>query len=284
MIDKEKGAALIVTYNRVEKLEKCVKCLLNQTVSINRIYIVNNASTDGTSSFLERISNEFPQIRYLNNSDNCGGAGGFSKGVEWAYEEGADWIWGMDDDAFAAQDAIERLLRERSHRSEICAYWSNVNKDNCFEQDVKEVQEWMFVGFFIPREIIKNVGFPRGDFFIYYDDYEYADRIRKSGYHIYKVKNSIIEHQDAVSNERIWHVWNKNIRVLLLPEQDWKVYYLARNDLLRMQKWDFRKMLAFARNMRRVVKTIVYNPRQLGILLKGIWHGMIGKSGIEMIP
>lgn len=68
----------IVTYNR----KKYIAALLNQIRSINypadklRIFVVDNASTDGTDTLLQQ---EFPEVTVLRNSENLGGAGGFNR-------------------------------------------------------------------------------------------------------------------------------------------------------------------------------------------------------------
>lgn len=280
----EKGVAIVVTYNRKEKLSKCIDCLLDQTVALDRIFVVNNASTDGTEELLENVCRRTDKIVFHTLEENTGGSGGFYHGIKWAYDEGANWIWGMDDDAFPNNDALEKILIEREQETSLSAYWSNPNKDIFFDSNKKKVHEWMFVGFFLPRDIINDVGFPRNDFFIYYDDIEYADRIINHGYNIYKVRDSIIDHQDDVSILKVWKIGSMSINVRMLPKQNWKVYYLARNDLLRFQKGDKRRFNVYKRNFRRVIKTFIYNPTQIWVLLKGIWHGIIGKSGKVMIP
>lgn len=283
-MNQETGVAVVVTYNRKDKLFKCIECLLKQTYPLDKIYIINNASTDGTESLLNSLVLSNSKIEYRTMNENLGGSGGFQYGIKWAYAEGADWIWGMDDDAFPEKEALNNLLDERSKNQEICAYWSNPNCDISFDGNTKLVQEWMFVGFFIPREIVKAIGYPRGDYFIYYDDLEYADRIIRHGFPIYKVRNSVIHHQDAVSELRKLKIGNKTINIVMLPSQNWKVYYLARNDLLRFSRDDARLIESYKRNIRRIIKVLRYNPKQLGVLLKGIWHGTIGKSGKIMTP
>lgn len=71
-----KCTALIVTFNRLEKLKKSVR----ETVKagFSSIVIVNNGSSDGTREWLSSLSE--PGITILNLKDNLGGAGGFKVG------------------------------------------------------------------------------------------------------------------------------------------------------------------------------------------------------------
>ena len=50
----ERIAAVIVTYNRLSDLEKCLESLQQQTSPLDAIYVVNNGSTDGTGEWLSR--------------------------------------------------------------------------------------------------------------------------------------------------------------------------------------------------------------------------------------
>ena len=203
---KEHGTAVVVTYNRVDKLKTCLNCLLEQTYELSTIYVVNNASTDNTETFLKEFSKTHTQIKTMTTTENLGGSGGFFLAIKWAYEDGADWIWGMDDDAFPKYNALEEIIKHRElldQNGTVSCYWSNCNHDQFFRENYKKVDAWMFVGFFLPREIIKTVGYCRNDYFIYFDDYEYANRIINNGYNIYKIQSSIIDHKDAPSDNKI---------------------------------------------------------------------------------
>ncbi len=43
-----KVAAVIVTFNRKEMLIRNLECILNQSRTLDKIYVIDNASTDGT--------------------------------------------------------------------------------------------------------------------------------------------------------------------------------------------------------------------------------------------
>ena len=100
-------SAVIVTYNRSEMLRRCLAALGEQTRPPDRILVVDNASTDGTASMLER---EHPTVEVLRLTVNEGGAGGFHEGIRRAYESGMEWLWLMDDDTIPTPSALEELL------------------------------------------------------------------------------------------------------------------------------------------------------------------------------
>jgi len=108
---KEKIAAVVVTYNRKDLLKECLDALLNQTRPLDSIILIDNASTDGTPEFLkEKGYLDNPKIDYVRLPENTGGAGGFHEGVKRGYEKGYDWLWLMDDDALPEKSSLNNLL------------------------------------------------------------------------------------------------------------------------------------------------------------------------------
>ena len=102
--------AIVVTYNRLSLLKESINALLNQTRPLNKIIIVDNHSTDGTSDYLANLANENNIFQIVTMEQNVGGSGGFSEGVKQAACAHADWMWLMDDDTIPQEDALERLL------------------------------------------------------------------------------------------------------------------------------------------------------------------------------
>ena len=61
---------IIVNWNSVDYLEKCIRSINDQTKDINyEIIVVDNASYDGCDKMLK---NEFPNVRFIQSKDNIG--------------------------------------------------------------------------------------------------------------------------------------------------------------------------------------------------------------------
>lgn len=133
----EKVTAIVVTYNRTRLLGQCIDSLLQQTHPLDGLYIIDNASTDGTyEHLLDRglispieqscetvrvvASLESPgrrlEVHYVRMPENAGGAGGYAEGMERAARAGFDWLWLMDDDVLAAPDALDVLVRKKEQQ------------------------------------------------------------------------------------------------------------------------------------------------------------------------
>ncbi len=216
----ETVCAVVVTHNRKDLLRECLLAIQAQSRPTDEILVVNNACTDGTSSFL---AEQFPGIRVLEMKRNEGGAGGFYAGVKWAYELGFDWIWLMDDDTVVAQNALHQLLStfenlRRELKPSILAskvVWvdgslhpRNIPRFKVFnsnsvlwavEHGVLPIRSTSFVSIIVHREAIERKGFPLKEYFIWNDDVEYTARVLRDGFGVI-VPSSIAYHKTARKN------------------------------------------------------------------------------------
>ena len=191
--------AVVVTYNRLEMLKRCIAALKAQTSPCD-ILVIDNASTDGTGDYLagnEDIGFD-KSINYYCLDKNSGGAGGFNKGMREAVERGYDYIWLMDDDVIPYPDALEKLLESDNILSGRYGWLSSVplwtdgkgcrmNKqkiDSAFYDNIDHLQQGLlrsnyatFVSLFMRRETIIKAGLPIKEFFIWGDDIEFTRRI-----------------------------------------------------------------------------------------------------------
>ena len=206
-------AAIVVTYNRRELLAECIDALSAQTYTNLKIYVIDNASTDGTREYIKKyIDNGF--IIYINTGKNLGGAGGFNYGIKAAGNEEYDFLWIMDDDTVPNADALEKLVNAYKINKEIGylsskALWKDeslcvMNKQRDlslhtikdFSENVIPSAAATFVSLFVPLSVVKDVGLPIKDFFIWGDDLEYTRRISLK-YKCYVITNSIVIHKMA---------------------------------------------------------------------------------------
>lgn len=269
-------ATVVVTFNRKEFLKKNLVALRDQSVKIDKIYIIDNASTDGTENEISNFLTD--NMEYIRLEENTGGSGGFYFGLKKAYEEGYDYIWGMDDDAIPQNDALEELLIElKKMKSDVCL-WSNCNND-FFSGEVKSVEHMMFVGFLLSKSIIERIGLPRKDFFIYLDDYEYSERMKKNGIKIFKVKKSIIKHKDSAAEyyptKRILFFKLKWIKL-----NDMKMYYWVRN-YVKLYKWSqlSKYIVLFIKIPNIFIRTMLFNYKQLGVVSRAVRDGILQREG-----
>jgi glycosyltransferase involved in cell wall biosynthesis len=62
----------IVTYNRLEFVSECISSIVNHTKAPFRIYVVDNASTDGTREYIEILNRKGLVHKFVLNNKNTG--------------------------------------------------------------------------------------------------------------------------------------------------------------------------------------------------------------------
>ena len=285
-MEKYKVATVVVTYNRLDCLKKCIQCLKEQTYLSNVIVVIDNASNDGTDKYCEDIKG----ITYIRLNENRGGSYGFYYGVKYASELGVDLIWGMDDDAYAQSDALEQLVSvyNKEFSIEDTALWSNSHshKQSYTPGKIEDIRKWTFVGFMLSTSMVKKIGFPMEDLFIFYDDAEYAKRIKKNGFSIKKVHDSIIIHEGAINKSQSEQYFTRKILGITVKVQNlpkWKWYYMVRNIIIIQDSFLY-KILAVGLGCKYGFKFLIVKPSYLKIWFKAICDGIRGRKGKIVSP
>ena len=206
--------AVVVTYNRKDLLRTNLQALLAQTHPVARILVVDNASTDGTLAMLaeEFPATRFPQIEPVQLAENVGGAGGFHEGFRRAFEQGADWLWAMDDDGLPHPECLARLLaapaaagpfrgplvfdREEMHDPNFehvsfvqvvqtaagpVPLRTRADVAACARDGIIPEYICVFNGVLIHRDAVDRIGLPKKELFIWGDEWDYVLRAHRLG-------------------------------------------------------------------------------------------------------
>lgn len=255
--ERESLVAVVVTFNRLEKLKVTIERLLSSPeTDLQAVMVVDNCSTDGTDMWLAAQTN--PRLFVHRPNKNTGGSGGFEIGMRMAVERwDPDWIVIMDDDGRPATDAIATFHARREpgydayatavyypaggicdmNRPSVNPFWHpraflqtlmgggragfHLVDDDYARDEGLDLDATSFVGLFLSRKAIERAGFPDGRLFIYGDDVVYTLKMRKAGCTIRFSPDIHWEHDFATFNEA-----DRRFKPL------WKVYYHHRNLLL----------------------------------------------------
>lgn len=291
--------SIIVTYNRLELLKECIEAVKSQSYPVRHIYVIDNNSTDSTWKYLKKIHNIFPTIIPVHLPTNLGGSGGFNQGLKIFMEKStSDYVWIMDDDTIPTKNALVNLVKQVSNVSNLGFFASNVRwKDGTpAKMNIpKPTSVWnnnvnggligidyaSFVSILIPREVIKKVGFPITDFFIWGDDVEYTLRITKHNYNGYFICDSLVEHK--IKN---------NIATDILNEVDKnrikRYFYANRNAIYNEKKYGSKTSLmttiihkTIVEPWKILIHTKKYKLLRLKISLKGTYWGFFFNPKID---
>ena len=97
---------VIVTYNAVKWVRKSLKSLERSSLPAD-VLVVDNGSTDGT---LDRIRGEFPATRIIETGENLGFGAANNIGLRIALDEGYQFAYLLNQDAWLEPDTLEKLV------------------------------------------------------------------------------------------------------------------------------------------------------------------------------
>lgn len=209
---------VVVTYNRKRLLIECLEAIYKQTVPINTLILIDNASTDGTKD--ELINKGFigkDGFNYCCMDSNLGGSGGFYEGLKRVNSD-YDWVWIMDDDTIPYEDCLEKLISASKKVNNVSFLASSVfgpenepmnipgidfrltengYPDWYFKLNEKlvKIKNATFVSLLISVKALKRCGLPCRDYFIWGDDIEYTMRLTTYYAPAYMVGDSTVCHK-----------------------------------------------------------------------------------------
>ena len=242
--------AVIVTYNGEKLIKQCLGSLKNSSFPVS-IVVVDNASEDNTAAIIEA---DFPDAVLLLSDRNLGFGKANNVGIKYAYEDNADYVFLLNQDAWVEPDTIQKLV-ETSIRNPDYYVLSPVhlNKDgtdfdkgftqyaqppfcenwfyDLFSSTKKDLYSTTFINaaaWLIKRDTISQIGFFDPLFFHYGEDKDYCNRILFHKKKIGIVTSSKIHHARELIIEK------RNTFILSLRKEINKNYFVLLIELKRL--------------------------------------------------
>ena len=284
---------LIITYNRLPLLKECIQAVLGQTWNSFNILVIDNHSTDGTWEYLQTLEGK-GGISFLRLEQNTGGSGGFHIGIREALRRGYSHIWLMDDDTVPDIHAAERLLSADRLLGEYgflvsLPVWKDGSlckmnlplpgqfrreKGRILQEGLLPVRKATFVSMLLKADIVREVGLPIREFFIWGDDQEYTERISKK-YKCYLVLSSVVQHK--TKNNLGSDISTDS------PERIERYYYAYRNELYIAKRNGILSLgFYFVRAFYSLIKILLFSKEKRWTRVLWLFRGMI--AGFFFVP
>lgn len=179
------GVAVVIwTYGRADVAAECVRAVRNQTLTPDRIVVVDSASPDGTA---ERLRAAFPDVEVVSLDTNEGMGAAIAEGLLRVLLGPADLVWFVEDDALPTPDTLAVLAAVLAARPEYAVVgpqgasfargrWRWLERSRVGPCDF-----CMLDGSLIRADALRRVDPPRRDFFIMHVDVEFPLRLRRAG-------------------------------------------------------------------------------------------------------
>lgn len=284
----EHTAIVIVTYKRKELLEVLFESIKENTLWPGRIFVIDNDADETVGELVGELGKSMPgtETRWVAMESNTGGAGGFSKGVDLAYQAGAEWIWLMDDDVKLLPHALEKLSewmergRKQDHLAIQCRrlnydgsdfYWQyrfieklgipNPVAPSQFKEDelCRPTNTACFEGGLFHRDIVKQIGIPDYRFFIYWDDAMYGYLASKITQPIL-IKDTLMQRTRTIPNIKLGKVRKLNstsnmARYHIMRNRGHMAQYMKLQGDYNPVLWSIGTMATFAKEFIRLFIT-----------------------------
>ncbi|MEM6845084.1 MAG: glycosyltransferase family 2 protein [Bacteroidota bacterium] len=237
-----KVSIITVDYNNPEITLQLLASL--EALDLHRwveVIVIDNGSRISAKSVL---TTQYPWIVFVRSEKNLGFAGGNNLGIQHAT---GDYFFFINNDTELRQDIITPLatvLKENQQIGILCPeirYFDQpdviqytgftkmnrvTGRNKCLTEP--ESAQSLVKTFFphgaammIPRRIVEEVGIMPEHFFLYYEEHDWAEMIRRAGYQIAILREVRIYHKESMSVGKIGEL---------------KMYFMTRNRLLFMRR------------------------------------------------
>lgn len=208
---KKDIAVVICNWNKKEYVLRCIESVLASTVKNIDIYVVDNASTDGSVIAIQQWYGD--SVFLIQNEVNKGGAGGFNTGIRTVLKKTYTYIHLLDNDAFLDVVALENSMEFLEQYPDVGIVGSKIYLMDVPEQiqemgarinyntfnielnyggavddkNIPEIVECDYVpacSMMVRTEALRKAGAMDEQYFIYWDDIDLGYRIKQAGYRI----------------------------------------------------------------------------------------------------
>lgn len=222
-------SAIVITHNGSQWIEQCLASLRRSRHAVG-IFLLDNASEDGT---LDTVSG-FSEVKVIRLPQNHGFGRANNIGIRLALDEGADYVFLLNQDAYIEPSTIEKLVQVADqHRdygilSPMHLNGGGTGFDPLFAKWVAQgapsyysdlylgaTQSTYSVGYvnaaawLISHDCLKKVGGFDPLFQMYEEDVDYCRRVQNHGFKVGIVPSTIIMHSRGRASPSYANDWDR---------------------------------------------------------------------------
>lgn len=222
-------AIVLVNWNSFELTKDTLESLSQTTYTNYDCIVVDNGSEDGSGDLIEKT---FPNVIVLKSPTNRGFTGGNNLGMDYALENGYEYIMMLNNDVAVEPNFLEPLIATLDqdplvgavqpliyfHHDRgliwnagstynpllgICTTPNYNHKDSqhLFTSIEKKIDWITGCAFMMRASVLNEVGTLKEGFFIYYEDVDLSFRIKTAGYKLAYVPSAVMYHIAGMSHK-----------------------------------------------------------------------------------
>lgn len=296
--------AVIVTYHPdLAVLDELLGAVIPQA---HRVVIVDNTANVTVGEWL-RASQYATMASVLPQSENIGVGAGHNRGIAWALREGVTHVLLLDQDSVPEPHMVNtlvagwrRLTKSGVHvsavgpqyvdpRSRRASYfvrlgWFGKQRHTCNNRGSDTLIDADFLissGALLSADALGTVGMMDEALFIDHIDTEWFLRASAREYRAFGVCQAVMHHSLGEGRLNFWFGrWYGLTRYSPL-----RYYYIFRNSILLYRR-EYVPIRWITADVPRLMGLFVVHAmfdrqrgRSVSMMMRGIWHGLLGKSG-----
>jgi GT2 family glycosyltransferase len=297
--DSPSVLSVVLNWNNYDDTARCLDSLSKLSYPSHRTLVVDNGSQDDSGA---RLDADYPDVEVVFNDDNLGFAGGMNRGIDAALDRGADYLWLLNNDLLVEDGLLDGLVDRMGSNPNLGVlspiimsypdtdsvwFWRGSidwRAGNAYHPRPPEsFDDELLSTAYVPiccalyrSNVFEDVGRLSEDYFLYYEDVDFAVRMADAGYDLAT---------DAAL--RAYHEQGGSSGSKLGPMYS---YYNARNPLLFGREFSDRvgrlQFLALCPWLLKEVghRTITGNVHGLVGLCRGIVDGLRDVRGRGPYP
>ncbi|NPU86121.1 MAG: glycosyltransferase family 2 protein [Syntrophaceae bacterium] len=207
-------SVIIVTYNTLQFLGPCLSSVLAADPADKEVFVVDNASRDGSADMVER---DFPQVRLIRNAENRGFAAANNQALPLC--RGRCLLYLNPDTEVRPGALIAGIAYLDTHPAVGLAGARMINPDGTPQESVSlrypgerhtrgelanlpgRIAAVLGAAMFAPADLIRSLGGFDEGFFLYGEDQDLCLRIRRAGREIGFIDDAVIFHAGGGSEQ-----------------------------------------------------------------------------------
>ncbi len=303
--EKPVVAAVICNYNKSGYVVQCIQSVLESVFQKMDIIVVDNASTDDSVARIKKSFGE--QVTLLENKENLGGSGGFNTGIRYAMQKEYAYIWCLDNDVLADENAVGELYAFMEAHPEVGMagskvyhmeapdyvqqYGISIDWDNfcCEAKYCNRIEDGTMpevvysdavaaCSVLVRTSLIRKIGMLPEENFLYWDDTEWGWRCNLAGYRVASIGASKVLHSMGAKKEAentfpTYYAWRNWIQFFMKYTPEDKLETMCESFLEGMFEIAYDGMYKGEKNR---TKTVMY-------AYDDAIHGVKGKAGENRI-
>jgi GT2 family glycosyltransferase len=233
-----------INYNQVEVTCALLESLRKLTYPAVEVIVVDNHSKEDPTPV---IGKRYPEVTLIVSGENLGFAGGNNLGIQ---ASNGKYLLFLNNDTEVDSGFLEPLVQffetnpqagaassklvyynsgetiQYAGSTRINPFTGRSKRIGFLEKDhgqfsTKETELAHGAAMIVPRNVIDKVGMMPEFFFLYYEEVDWCESIKKAGYKIYIIPESKVYHKESMS---------------IGKGSTLKTYYMTRNRLLFMRR------------------------------------------------